>query len=218
MENQENQQFTKKERKVIRKEEKGNQLETEKKQRDLKKTIRWVVILAIIFGALFLIAKTVSRERENLIENLPGQFFQEQGKAHINPGIEHEPYNSNPPTSGSHWSNPANAGIYDEELPDEQLVHNLEHSHIWISYKPDLDSDTIEKLEKIAKDFGSKIVVTPRSKNDSVITLAAWQYLLKLDNFNEQAINDFIKVHRGKSGPESIPNSASEQVKDFRKK
>ena len=45
--------------------------------------------------------------------------------------------NSSPPTSGPHWRHAADPGFYGTELPDEELVHNLEHGQIVVSYNPD---------------------------------------------------------------------------------
>jgi hypothetical protein len=209
------QPLTKRERRELKKQEKQETLRAERKKRTLFKIIKFSVILAIVVGALALIVRSVSKEAENL----PGQFFPEQGRQHINPGDAHEPYSSNPPTSGPHWANPAQAGIYDKELPDEQLIHNLEHSHVWISYRPDLDSTAVEKLATIAQDYGSKLIITPRSKTETPIALAAWRYLLTLDQFDEAAIRRFIDAHRGKAGPEDIPNHLpSEKVEDLRNK
>ena len=43
-------------------------------------------------------------------------------------------YNSVPPTSGDHWSTPVRCGFYIEPVPDELIVHNMEHSNIVVSY------------------------------------------------------------------------------------
>lgn len=171
-----------------------------------------IVIILIAIGAGFVLIGIF--KNKGVKENLPGQFFKEQSRIHIQPSQEHPSYSSNPPSSGWHWADPAPTGIYSQELPDEQIIHNLEHSHIWISYHPDLvNSEIIENLADIAKDFGSKIIITPRSKNDSPIAVAAWQYLIKLDSLNKEAIVEFIRAHRGKAGPENPPDPG---FKDFR--
>ena len=43
-------------------------------------------------------------------------------------------YDSFPPTSGDHWSTPASCGFYIQPVPDELVVHNMEHSNIVVSY------------------------------------------------------------------------------------
>ena len=68
---------------------------------------------------------------------LPGTAYPIQGREHIPLDAPHLPYNSNPPTSGPHYESPVPWGVYDHELPDEQLVHNLEHGGVWVSYNCD---------------------------------------------------------------------------------
>ena len=56
------------------------------------------------------------------------------------PSREHVPvgesvsYSTTPPTSGPHWPQWARCGIYREEVPDELVVHNMEHGNIVVSY------------------------------------------------------------------------------------
>ena len=82
-------------------------------------------------------------------------------------------------------------------MPDEQLIHNLEHGGVWISYK-DIDEATKMELEEITKS-GLKIILTPRAKNDIPIALASWGRIQKLQVFDKQAILDFIKANTSKS-------------------
>jgi type II secretory pathway pseudopilin PulG len=134
-----------------------------------------------------------------------GQEFPELSRTHINPGDQHEAYNSNPPTSGPHWAQPANWGVYDTPQVDEQFVHNLEHGGIWISYKPSIDADTKAKLQAIAKANPGSVVMSPREADESPIVLASWTRLEKLESYDEAKILDFIKSNKNKS-PEPLAN------------
>lgn len=163
-----------------------------------KKIGYWILSLLVVAGGFWLLAKTTGPKGSD-----DSQAYPILGRNHIADGST-ATYNSNPPTSGDHYAAPAIARFYDRELPDEQLVHNLEHSHIWISYKPNLPKEILETL----KDFGGgNIVVAPRSKNDTDIALAAWG---RLDKFNiegesvdEQRIKDFISRYKNR-GPENV--------------
>ena len=131
-----------------------------------------------------------------------GQLFENQGQTHIKTGESHPPYNSNPPTSGWHYIQPARWGVYARPLVDEQAVHNLEHGGIWISYK-DIDAETKANLEKIAKANSRSVILSPRDANDSKIMLASWTRLEKLDSYDEAKILDFILRNKNKS-PEPL--------------
>ena len=155
----------------------------------MKLIIGIAVIVAVGYGLIVLV-------RQNQ-QPWPGETFAVQGQEHIAVGASHPEYNSNPPTSGWHYTQPANWGVYQTELPDEQVIHNLEHGGVWISYK-DIDDATKAALENIAASR-PKIILEPRSKNDAPIVLASWGRLQKFQTFNEQAILAFIDANSNKS-------------------
>ncbi len=135
---------------------------------------------------------------------LPGEQIPGQGQTHISLGAPHPAYNSNPPTSGWHTGDRvAPSGVHGSEIPDEIVVHSLEHGCIWISYKDPKDTDLVTKLETLAAKNPVTVVMTPRPKNDSAIAVAAWQRLLKLTEYNEGQIVAFIRAFRNK-GPEAL--------------
>lgn len=127
-------------------------------------------------------------------------------RSHIAVGAPHEPYNSNPPTSGPHYAAPAGWGSYDTPLPDEQLVHNLEHGGINLFYKPgSVDQATIDALKAIQRDFPRKTVVAPRPHNEKPIAIASWGYYMNLDSFDEGTIREFVRRNKNKA-PEFFPD------------
>jgi len=171
----------------------------------MKKTIiivgsAFLVIGILVAWALNKDSKMAEYKAEENVENLSplGQVFEEQKVSHIKPGEEHEVYNSNPPTSGAHWVDPAKWGIYDKPLIDEQVVHNLEHGGIWISYK-NIDESTLESLKKIAEASSQSVIISPREGNDSKIVLASWTRLENMEEYNEFKILEFISRNKNNS-------------------
>lgn len=175
----------------------------------MKKIIIIVVSVFVFIGGLVVWAlnedsKVIEYKAEKNIENLGpiGQVFEEQKVSHIKPGETHEAYNSNPPTSGAHWADQADWGVYDKPLIDEQAVHNLEHGGIWISYK-DIDEETKTNLIKIAKANSQSVILSPRDGNDASIVLASWTRLEKMDSYDATRIIEFISRNKNNS-PEPI--------------
>lgn len=187
-----NQELTRQQRREVERQErkKGEGLSLQK--RKIKKVLLWTIGTLIVIGIIYLLAISVKNQKPR-----PGEAFSVQGQEHIAVGATHEEYNSNLPTSGPHYAQPAKWGVYQSELPDEQVVHNLEHGGIWIAYK-DIPEDTKTTLEEITKS-GLKIIMTPRAKNDAPITLASWGRVQKFESFDRQAILDFIRANTNKS-------------------
>ncbi len=155
--------------------------------------LKW--ILGIIAAGLFAYGFIILRLGE---KELLGQYFPSQGQIHIPVGKTHPAYDSNPPTSGWHYEKPADWGIYQTELPDERLVHNLEHGGIWISYNG-IDGETKSKIENFAKQHADKMIVTPRTKNEDMIVLASWTQLLRMDTFDETMAAAFMHANKNQS-------------------
>ncbi|OGM98711.1 MAG: hypothetical protein A2817_02315 [Candidatus Yanofskybacteria bacterium RIFCSPHIGHO2_01_FULL_39_8b] len=195
----------------LKKEEKDKIRMEERKNNIMKKGMKWLGLLVV--AGLFIWWGYNYFKTASIDKPISGEYFKAQSRDHIDIGSEHPAYNSNPPTGGWHYDQPAQSGIYDKEFPDEQLVHNLEHSHAWIAYRPDLPADQIDKLADIAKDYGSKIIMTPRQANDTPIAFVAWERLLKMDILNESLAREFIEAYRGLAGPEKLADFG---FKDFR--
>jgi hypothetical protein len=168
-------------------------------RRHKRERMIYAAVAVVVVAIIGLLGWSVVRPKPPL----PGVQYPDQGSEHIPRGKPHPAYNSNPPTSG--WHNPESGppGAYREEIPDELLVHNLEHGCIWVSYKDSKDADLVAKLEGLAAQYPTSIVLTVRSKNDSAIAVAAWRRLLKLEKYDEGQIVQFVKMFRNK-GPEPL--------------
>ncbi len=134
----------------------------------------------------------------------PGIRMEDQGRRHIIPGEEHPEYNSIPPTSGWHYNvplAPARWGIYDEQLEDEILIHNLEHGYVNVHYDcPDGCEELVSQLTELVQegvDRGGKLLMSPYSGMDSRIALTAWNFIDKFDEFDEDRMRDFVNAHEG---------------------
>jgi len=191
------QELTKSERNTLKREQKLKEREKEVRTKKMKKIIMWVIVAAVIAGGVYWLAIIIQKSNSAR----PGEAIRILGRTHISVGDQHEEYNSNPPTSGSHAA-PARWGYSPRELPDENLIHNLEHGGIWISYK-NLDDGSIAILRGIADRNRASVVVTPREANDANVAVASWGRLLKLDSVDEAQITDFIRRNKNKS-PERL--------------
>jgi len=158
-------------------------------------------------GSLFFSGRQASPPAANRVDLKDYvRVFPEVGYEHIPEGTKYTNYNSNPPTSGAHYERPAEWGIYDHELPDEEIVHNLEHCGIWISYQSSLPAAEKDAIKSFAAGFPTKIIVTVRDKNSSPIAFAAWQHLMELQTFSKDLANAFVGAYLNKAGRECNAN------------
>ena len=91
--------------------------------------IKFIIIIIVIIFIAFLGWLFWASTRP-----LPGEKLPDLGREHIEIGKE-VTYNSNPPTSGSHYVDWVRAGVYTELKDDRNLVHSLEHGYVVMSYR-----------------------------------------------------------------------------------
>lgn len=207
-------QSKKEQRRLARQQRKAEEAERQRRRRRRRTLIvgaaGLVVVAAVAFGVWVSMrpesAATVAGPAVPSGQSRPEIVSApDQGRDHVGPGQPHPPYNSNPPTSGWHYGTTAPWGFHNTALPDELIIHNLEHGGIWISYKDENDSEVVDALVALARQFPRKVIMTHRSANDTRLAVAAWGRLMKLERFDRDAIVDFINRFKNK-GPELVPD------------
>jgi hypothetical protein len=137
------------------------------------------------------------------------------GGQHIPVGQAGVGYSERPATSGQHWNTtrdtpagvpaPADWGVYDFPLPDEVLIHNLEHGGIGFHYDcPDGCEDVVNDLEDILPRNKSQFIMSPYSGMEKRIAITAWLHHMFLDEVDEERILEFIDAYQDRA-PESVP-------------
>ena len=109
-------------------------------------------------------------------------------------------YDTDPPTSGNHWSAPAQCAFYEEELADELIVHNMEHGHVIISHNL-RDPAQVETLRQVVAGLPSESrwgITRPYSKiPEGTVAMSAWGVLDQFEGVNEERISAFFEAYAG---------------------
>jgi hypothetical protein len=119
-------ELSKRERQDLAKEQRESERIAQERKSQLKRMSVWFFSFVVLGALGFWAFKAFTAP-------LPGQLFPDLGREHVN-DIGAVEYNSNPPTSGTHFPVWAKKGIYDRILSDGYLIHSLEHGYVVISY------------------------------------------------------------------------------------
>ena len=118
--------------------------------------------------------------------------------SHISNPNETVEYSTTPPTSGNHWFTPSDCGIYDAELADERVVHNMEHGHVIISYNLS-DPGEVGRLIDVAEglsQLGMWGIVRPYSKIEpGTVAMTAWGVIDEAQGVDEDRIREFYNTY-----------------------
>ncbi len=130
------------------------------------------------------------------------------GNDHVSVGEPVE-YSVYPPTSGTHWGQWAQPGVYTEPVPAEAYVHSLEHGYVVLLYncgndceKSQEDLVAFARALPVSEKYGyPKIVISADPKIETTYALLAWQHYMPLDTFDEDLILSFYNATMD-NGPE----------------
>jgi hypothetical protein len=129
--------------------------------------------------------------------DLPGTRFADQGNRHIaTADVPHEPYNSDPPTSGPHLPYIAPWGIHTRPIPPELQVHNLEDGGVLVQYSCDCP-DVVAQLQEIVRKYDRFVILAPYPTMKGRIALTAWTRLETMETVDARRITRFIDAYRG---------------------
>lgn len=163
-----------------------------------------LLTLVIIIGGVWFSGRQDAKTEEQLSKPMMGEKMPDQGGVHVSQGKEHPAYNSNPPTSGWHWAGTAGPGIKDEPVPDELILHSMEHGAAVVWYHEELESGEVDKIKEAFNTASGKKIMLPRKDLDVPVALTSWGYLLKLETIDSETIVAFIEANNDRA-PEKAP-------------
>lgn len=170
-----------------------------------RRRVPWPVVIGL--AAVLVLAFFIVR---SLDIGAPGERIAVAGVGQHVPEGQAVQYTAVPPVGGAHWPSPASWGTYPAQLPDERVVHNLEHGGIVIDYNG-IPADDVRKLQSLLLSYPRdrynevKLVIQPYNKiAPGTVALTAWGWRELLSAYDEQAIRAFLDAHMNRCC-ESVP-------------
>jgi hypothetical protein len=160
----------------------------------LSRRTQWLWVIGIVlFGALLVVLRVNGAEP-------PGEAVPIMGRIHI-PASDspHEPYNSNPPTSGPHVGGEAPLpGVYANPIPYELLVHSLEHGHIVLYYGPGVTAAERAAARRLYDRFSDRVLVVPSPEGAPGLVLTSWGRILRMEKLHYSEMERFVRAWGGR--------------------
>ena len=156
----------------------------------------------------------------------PADTDKEDKRKEIGIGEPHDGYSLAPPTSGAYWydlerpvpgvgvTSPAPWGKYETQLPNEILVANLLHGGIGLHYdcsRIDMEATSVDKGGEVCDQLKEQLsdlmptnqfqfLMTPYSTFEEFpIIITGWRHHLKLMEFDEEKITEFINAYQDRA-------------------
>ena len=157
-----------------------------------------VLVLIAVVAAMIVAGRGTGGQASASIEPTGVQSFSGFTRNHVQSPVR---YAQTPPVGGDHDAVWQNCGAYDGPLGNENAVHSLEHGAVWLTYRPDLAGDQVERLRGFAgQDF---VLVSPYPDLPAPVVASAWGKQLRLDDAGDPRLEQFVQFfRRGQQTPE----------------
>lgn len=116
-------------------------------------------------------------------------------------------YPNRPTSSGVHLPRWILTGVYDKEIDERLLVHNLEHGYVVVYHDAGADPEAVAELEANAEErIGSgapKLIVTPwigELPEEANFAFVAWRQRQLCEQYDEGVLLEFLTNHHGLRG------------------
>jgi hypothetical protein len=168
----------------------------ERRQKVITRVLAGILVVGLLWFFFF------RNQRPSEIAGHELELLSESGSGrHVTTQVN---YPTVPPVSGEHAGQPTTCGKFDSVLPDENLVHTLEHGAIGLFFDPDQASqEDIERLEGVVDEYDSHVFSAPYPQMPTPFAIVSWGEMMRLDELDLPAVREYIDTFRQK-GPEKI--------------
>jgi hypothetical protein len=186
---------------------KREQRRARQRQQQMKGSLLWggvgVAVLAIIGFIVWQGLRPRTGEKISIMSS-----------SHITVDSDPGEYNSDPPTSGPHYPEEAQAGFYETnnyQYPAAYLVHNLEHGYVIFWYNcADLSESACSELKSQIKAVmdevnNVKVIAYPWDSIDVPVVMTSWGRMQKTEKFDTAQARAFYKTNLNRSPEPNAP-------------
>lgn len=156
-----------------------------------------VVALALIIT--FVVTSSIPKADPASVSIKGLKTYSNLTSTHVNTAVT---YAQTPPVGGDHAAAWLNCGIYDQPVPNENAVHDLEHGAVWITYDANkVKGDDLAKLRSSVP--STYITMSPFAGLPSPVVASAWGAQVQLTGVDDARLQQFIDKYRpGTTAPE----------------
>lgn len=138
--------------------------------------------------------------------------FDLETPTHVEVGDDLES-NSFPPTNGRHYEDWGAFGLYDEQVEDGYVVHNLEHGGVAVWFGTEVDEETQDAVAELLDD-DEKWMVMPRDDIEGLYS-AAWGLGLSCSPAALEQLGAEATARALDTWYETVESTGSEAEKDI---
>lgn len=165
-----------------------------------------LVAALVVIGGAVLVPLVVSGDDEPTASDPTLDAVEEFADLTPTHTEDDQDYPQSPAAGGPHSVDWLDCGVYDEPVREENVVHDLEHGTVWITYEPGLDEESVAALEEALPQNG---ILSPYDDLRAPVVVTVWERQLELTGADDPRLELFIaEFGAGETAPEPTASCA----------
>ncbi|ANH39955.1 hypothetical protein I601_3549 [Nocardioides dokdonensis FR1436] len=160
-----------------------------------------LVVSTLLVGAAVLVPLLVEESVDRTLDDV--RVYEDLVIKHVEGDVDYE---QDPPVGGPHADRWLDCGVYDTQVRPENVVHDLEHGTVLISYRPGTPPADVDALAAVLPDNG---ILTPWRSQVAPVVVTVWGSQLSLIGADDPRLALFIESFgAGETAPEPFASCA----------
>ena len=160
-----------------------------------------LVLAALIVTAAAVVPRLLAEPVDRTLDQV--RVYEDLPTTHVDGDVD---YAQDPPVGGQHADRWLDCGAYETQVRAENVVHDLEHGTVLLTYRPGTSTADVERLEALLPDNG---ILSPWDGLDAPVVVTVWGRQLALTGADDPRLPLFIDTFgAGETAPEPFASCA----------
>ena len=160
-----------------------------------------LLLAALIVTAAAVVPRLLAEPVDRTLDQV--RVYDDLPTTHVDGDVDYE---QDPPVGGQHADRWLDCGVYETQVRAENVVHDLEHGTVLVTYRPDTSTADVERLEALLPDNG---ILSPWDGQDAPVVVTVWGRQLALTGADDPRLPLFIDTFgAGETAPEPFASCA----------
>lgn len=160
-----------------------------------------LLLAALIVTAAAVVPRLLAKPVDRTLDQV--RVYDDLPTTHVDGDVDYE---QDPPVGGQHADRWLDCGAYETQVRAENVVHDLEHGTVLLTYRPGTSAADVERLEALLPDNG---ILSPWDGLDAPVVVTVWGRQLALTGADDPRLPLFIDTFgAGETAPEPFASCA----------
>lgn len=160
-----------------------------------------LLLAALIVTAAAVVPRLLAEPVDRTLDEV--RVYDDLPTTHVDGDVDYE---QDPPVGGQHADRWLDCGAYETQVRAENVVHDLEHGTVLVTYRPGTSAADVDRLEALLPDNG---ILSPWDGLDAPVVVTVWGRQLALTGADDPRLPLFIDTFgAGETAPEPFASCA----------